>query len=196
MVNYKQWVHTDTTSLRDLSSTVEEYITVVCERYDKLRQHHFIAKSQSNYLKKLKENLGSEEAIVLLNFAENFSFIVQDAVQGYHWDNSQATLHPFVIYYKSGDKLDSISICVISDCLRHDVPTVHTFVSKVMEYIKYILPFIKFVNTLVMGQPASTKIIKTSLIYVIINLTTVYAPSGTFSPCATGKVHATELGGL
>ena len=33
------------------------------------------------------------------DFSENYSFIVQDAVQGYHWNNSQVTLHPFVYYY-------------------------------------------------------------------------------------------------
>ena len=36
----------------------------------------------------------------LLYFAENYSFIVQDAVQGHHWNNSQATLHPFAVYFK------------------------------------------------------------------------------------------------
>ena len=32
----------------------------------------------------------ANEIIVLLDFAENYSFLVQDAVQGYHWENSQA----------------------------------------------------------------------------------------------------------
>ena len=46
--------------------------------------------------KKLKEN----ELIILLDLAENYSFIEQDAVQGYHWNNSQVTLHPIVVCNK------------------------------------------------------------------------------------------------
>ena len=40
------------------------------------------------------------ECIIFLYFAENLSYIVQDLVQGFHWTNSQATLHPFVLYFK------------------------------------------------------------------------------------------------
>ena len=61
------------------------------------------SKNQKNYLKNLKENLKPNEAIIILDFAENCSFVVQDAVQGYHWNNSQATLHPFAVYYR-GDE--------------------------------------------------------------------------------------------
>ena len=55
--------------------------------------------------------------MIVLDFAENYSFVVQDEVQGFHWNNTQATLHPFVIYYKSAGELQCSSLCVISDCL-------------------------------------------------------------------------------
>ena len=38
--------------------------------------HHFIAKAQASYLKIAKENLPANELIILLHFAENYSFIV------------------------------------------------------------------------------------------------------------------------
>ena len=77
---------------------VHEFIDLVVRSYDELRKHHYIMKSQSAYLRELKDSLGTHTAVVLLDFAENYSFLVQDAVQGHHWDNSQATIHPFVIY--------------------------------------------------------------------------------------------------
>ena len=43
----------------------------------------------------------ANEIIVLLDFAESYSFLVQDAVQGYNWENSQATLRPFSVYFKN-----------------------------------------------------------------------------------------------
>jgi hypothetical protein len=36
---------------------------------------------------------------VICDFSQNYSFIIQDEVQGLHWNNTQATLHPFVAYY-------------------------------------------------------------------------------------------------
>ena len=43
-----------------------------------------------------KDNLDGCSAIVLVDFAENYSFVVQDEVQGFQWNNLQATLHPIV----------------------------------------------------------------------------------------------------
>ncbi len=39
---------------------------------------------QSGYLKKLKENIGDEEVIILLDFAENYTFKIQDEIQANH----------------------------------------------------------------------------------------------------------------
>ena len=96
-------------------------------------------KGQSTYLKDLKENLQSNVAIVLLDFAENYSFVIQDAVQGHHWDNSQATIHPFVIYYKENEELKCYNLAVISDSLKHDTTAVHCFISVVIPELKKII---------------------------------------------------------
>lgn len=142
-VTYKQWAHTDRTSILCVTSSVQDFIQMACSSFDGLRQHHFIAKAQSSYLSKLKENLSENEAIVMLDFAENYSFMVQDEVQGFHWNNSQATLHPFVIYHKLAGKLEHFPICVVSDCLKHDTTTVHAFITSVVTYIKHEFPVIR-----------------------------------------------------
>ena len=74
--------------------------------------------------------------IVLLDFAENFSFIVQDAVQGFYWENSQCTLHPFVVYCNKSGYLECISLCIISDSLLHDPTSVHSFITRTVPYIQ------------------------------------------------------------
>ncbi len=103
-----------------------------------LSSHHFVAKHQSEHLKSLKTNLKPAELIILMDVAENYSFIVQDASQGFHWENSQATVHPFAVYNKRGDdgEIQCTSMCVISDCLAHDTVAVHTFLSKVICLLK------------------------------------------------------------
>ena len=70
------------------------------EKFDLLRRHHFITNAQSAFFQSTKETLPSDTVIILLDSTKNYNFLVQDAVQGYHWENSQATLHPFCCYYK------------------------------------------------------------------------------------------------
>ena len=55
-----------------------------------------VAKQQAMFLQKTKANLLPGTVVVLGDFAENYSFVIQDAMQGYHRTNSQATIHPFV----------------------------------------------------------------------------------------------------
>ena len=75
--------------------------------------------------------------MVVGDFSENYSFIVQDAVQGYHWTNSQATLHPFVFYWKDQNKeRQHSSYVVISECNNHDTVAVHLFQRHLIEHLK------------------------------------------------------------
>ena len=112
---YMQWISTDRTIMNKLTS-VDKYITLLANKVFALCEHHFIAKAQSDYLRTQKENLQHNEAIIVLDFAENCSFAIQDAVPGFNWENSQSTLHPLVVYYASPNNiLEFLSICVVSD---------------------------------------------------------------------------------
>ena len=127
-ISYMQWLSTDQTTMNKLTSTIEEYINLLSEKVFELCEHCFISKAQSNFLKYKKETVSQNEAIILLDFAENYSFIIQDAVQGFHWENSQATLHPSVAYYRNTNgNLESQSLCVVSDHQKHNQPAVHSF---------------------------------------------------------------------
>jgi hypothetical protein len=140
-IHYKQWVTVDYTSLQDYTNNIGEFIDILVEKVEKLTCHHYIAKHQSRFLTTHKESLQPNEAIIILDFAENYSFIVQDAAQGFHWNNSQATLHPFVAYYKDKDnKLCHSSMCVISDHLQHSTVAVHCFQQTVLQYLKVLCP--------------------------------------------------------
>jgi len=102
--------------------------------------HKFVSKHQSHYLAELKASILTTECIILLDFAENYSFVVQDAAQGYHWDNTQATLHPFVAYFRENDELKWCSFCCISNHMKHDTVAVYIFQSKVIDRLKSKIP--------------------------------------------------------
>ena len=119
---YKQWVSTDRSTLETFCSPVEEYVDIFCKKIELLRPHSFIATEQASFYASRKATLKKGEFLVTVDFSENYSFVLQDAAQGFHWNNSQATLHPFVAYYLDSGEIRHVSYVMISDCLHHDTP--------------------------------------------------------------------------
>jgi hypothetical protein len=50
---------------------------------------------------------------VICDFSENCSFMIQVELQGFHWNNAQATLHPFVACYSQNEMIKHITFFVI-----------------------------------------------------------------------------------
>ena len=133
---YKQWISTDRSSLTTIQSTVQEFVEVLRDKLYDLCRHHYLKESQSAFLKHSKEHLDQETCLILMDFAENYSFIAQDSVQGFYWQNSQATLHPFAVYHKDIEgTLYCESYCDISDYLKRNQTAVHCFLSKLLTTI-------------------------------------------------------------
>ena len=99
-ITYSQWDSTNRTTLRTHTTPLNEFIELLVYYIVNLSEH-FIAKSQARYLKAQKEAEDKEICIILLDFAENYHFTVQDEVQGYHWNKDQCTVHPVVICYNN-----------------------------------------------------------------------------------------------
>ena len=96
--------------------------------------------------------------------------ILQDEAQGFHWNNSQATIHPFVVYctVPSG-KLQHLSFVIISDCHHHDTVAVHLYQKCLIEYLKTILIlYLTKYFIFLMEQLHNTRIVKTFWIFATI----------------------------
>ena len=87
-VIYKQWVSTDRSTLETHCASADEFVEKLCENLERLRPHSFIAKAQASYYSECKANLKSGEILVTLDLSENSAFVLQDAAQGFHWNNS------------------------------------------------------------------------------------------------------------
>ena len=140
-VTFKQWVSVDRSSLETFSKTADEFVDFFCDKLLALIPHSFIAVQQSSYFSECKSHLKKGEVVVQADFSENYAFILQDSVQGFHWNNSQATVHPFVVNYNHSQKEHHISFVVISDCLQHDTVAVYLFQKKLIMFLKEALPF-------------------------------------------------------
>ena len=93
---YKQWISTDRSTLETCYPPIQEFVDTFCEKVELLRPHSFIAIEQASFYAAREATLKTGEFLVTAGFSENYSFALQDTTQGFHWNNSQATLHPFV----------------------------------------------------------------------------------------------------
>ena len=139
-VTFKQWVSVDRSTLESFTKT-DEFVEYLCNKLADLIPHSFFATQQSSYFAACKSNLKEGEVVVQADFSENYAFILQDAAQGFHWNNSQATIHPFVAYFTHHKEERHISFVVISDCLQYDTVAVYLFQRKLIEFLKLALPF-------------------------------------------------------
>lgn len=144
---YKQWVTVDRCNLIEKCESTDEFTNSLSERILKLTRHHYVSKKQSEYFKNLKTNLKENEIIILLDFSENYSFVIQDEVQGFHWENSQCTVHPFVVYHKDIEgTLIPTSYCFLSPDTKHSTAMVYTFLSILLPEIKTKFPHVTKVH--------------------------------------------------
>ena len=143
IVNYKQWITVDRTNLEILQSSVDEYLDKLSTKIEALAPHTFIAQQQAAFLAEKKETLQDGECIVICDFSENYACVIQDSVQGVHWNKTQATLHPFVIYFKDRNELQHENFVSISECLKHDTNAVHLFQRQLINFLKHKIGNVK-----------------------------------------------------
>lgn len=115
---------------------VEDFLENLCADYEILLKHDFLAIKQGEYLKFRKDNLVDGEFVVCLDFAENYTCHVQDAIQSHHWSARQATVHPYVIYYKENDKIKHLNYVMISEKVLHDASAINLFNTKMIAHLK------------------------------------------------------------
>ena len=147
-IEFNQWTTTDRSMLTFQTVSASEFISILCEKLDKVTAHSYIARSQAAYLNAKKESLCAEEVIVLGDFSENYKFVIQDEVQGYHWNQQQCTLHPIVLYHKFEDaaQFSVQCLCFISNHLDHDVNFVYKVIFETVAQIKQLSSQVKKIS--------------------------------------------------
>lgn len=137
IIHYRQWVSTDRCEFKHFAETVSEFVNNFAIKLEKLVTHTFVANQQATFLKHLQEILKVGEFIVCGDYSENFSFVMQNEAQGYYWAKKQATIHPFIIYYKNeNNEVQHLSYVIISDCLKHDSVAVYLFITKLIKFLE------------------------------------------------------------
>ena len=140
-ITFKQWISVDRTTLETYTKPVDEFVDMFCEKLEVLRPHAFIAAQQASFYSDRKSTLSPRYMLVTVDFSENYSFILQDAAQGYHWNNSQATIHPFVAYYKDrSGNLMHLSYVIVSEVLHHNTTAVFLYQKYFISFLRRFVP--------------------------------------------------------
>jgi len=79
----------------------------------------------------------------MFDFSENYSYVVQDASQAFHFNNQQCTIFPVIYYYKENSELKHKSCIFLSDSLKHDTFAVFTIQKQLIPEIKKLFKMLK-----------------------------------------------------
>ena len=78
LIKYKQWVSIHRSNLEKHEDDVDDFLDKLTSMFFELTEHHFIAKKRSEFLRVKKTSLKFNEAVLTLDFAEIYLFVVQD----------------------------------------------------------------------------------------------------------------------
>ena len=110
--------------------------------------------------------------IALLDFAENYQFVVQHQGQSFHWNQSQCFIHPVALYYKNHkNDLIQIFMCSISDDLHHSTSFVYKIFQQITKFVQHELhEYIQKLSTFHTAVQLNIKVIKACLTSVTTKL--------------------------
>ena len=145
-VDYQEWKRVEVTEggkansrTRLVSRKVNknEFVKIMKADVSSFREHADRIKKQYRNLKVLKDTLPANNAIMQMDFAENYRCQCNEEVQSAYFDGPQVTLHPVVVYaWNEAGEVKPSSYIIVSDELSHSASTVDTFVRKMIPIVK------------------------------------------------------------
>lgn len=95
-IKYHQWSSEGPADLRQIVGTKDEVFDLIKSKIPAFARHHYILRKQNEFFQHLKVKCTNENSMIVhVDFAENYSFVIGEEIQGYHWTNNQMTIHPF-----------------------------------------------------------------------------------------------------
>ena len=99
--------------------------------------HIFRANWQHQQMALSIERVQSDEAIILMDYSENYRCVYQNEVQSGFFDQRQVTIHPAMAYYKEGEIPVRHAIIAISDDTHHDAHLTKVIEDRILNLISH-----------------------------------------------------------
>lgn len=157
---------------------------------------------QHKELKRKKDELKINEAVVHMDFSENYECKYSEEIQAFHFGGSreQVSIHTVMVYYKTieSDSTLSKAFSTLSNSLNHDAMAICIHLRPVLEKLINMLPTLSAIHFVSDGP--STQYRNRKMFYLIATylpsiLPTVDVISWNYSEAGHGKGAPDGLGG-
>ncbi|CAF3366547.1 unnamed protein product [Rotaria socialis] len=140
-VDYMQWQKGEKSGveLKRINGTIMSLLEEFDSQWSKYISHCYTTTEQFKFIKELKANVSSQEAIVQLDFAENMTLSIQRDIQTNYWSQKQSSI--ITVHIKTKD--DSKNLVIISDASSHDTKCVYHCQTLIINLIKQHFPNVK-----------------------------------------------------
>ncbi|XP_046972969.1 uncharacterized protein LOC124539689 [Vanessa cardui] len=133
-------------------------------------EHCYLIYTQYSELKELKNSLTVNSAVIHVDFSENYRMKAASEVQSLHFGGSrkEIVLHTAVIYafdFHSSD-IKPTSVCTVSECLRHDAPSIW---AHLLPLIKESIKINPFLDTLHFQSDSPTSQYRNKYMFFILS---------------------------
>lgn len=128
--SWKKWVEIEgRPKVVTLEGTIEEALEELNDQLHRFKIHVYVKRVQSDIFIEAKRSVQSDEAILQIDFAENYALITQDEIQSAHWSHKQITVFTACAWLAGGKRC---SFAIVSDVLRHDKYAVFACLKKII----------------------------------------------------------------
>lgn len=130
-VTYATW---EANKLIKKTVAIDTFIDELGKWTVKAVTHHHLKKLQQQHIAEVKGRVEADQLSLVLHcdFAENWSVILPQEVQGYHWSNDQVSIFTGVTYFQNR----TTSVAVISDDRGHDSAHALLAIRKILQNLQ------------------------------------------------------------
>ena len=121
---------------------IRELVDEVANCLETFSGHLFRADYQHKVYSELTSNLPVDQAVVVMDFAENIALEQQDQIESAHWTVQQVTLHPIFLVRHAAESTEENpvitkeSLIILSNDLTHSSDTVYVYTEQLLLHIK------------------------------------------------------------
>jgi len=188
--------------------TVKELISTANSLLGDFLRHEYIAHHQFRHITEVKRTLRCNEAVILIDFSENYECKLSAEVQSAHFGASkkQISLHTGVVYTRNPDAEPNMtcatlqpictSFCTVSDSYRHDASAIWAHLQPVLKLTAERFPDIDTIHF--QSDGPTTQYRNKTNFYLLTHFMNSFAMkevTWNFSESGHGKSSADGIGG-
>lgn len=136
-ISWKSWIERENRmQLTAQNGTLEDFLVLFDNQLKKFKPHWLVQTTQSKHFRETKETLLANEAVLQIDFAENYEIVYQDEIQNAHWRHRQATIFTACVWVRVNNEIKPFSYAILSDDLTHSKTCVWKFLRSIVSDIK------------------------------------------------------------